>query len=135
MKIDVQDSFGKVVESIKLNSNIFNIEVNSYVVRGMQRDRDDMRTTFESICIKGNPYKTWSSVGAVTREITRDIYPCTNKWMCIDANDSQIFAMHKEFASQCGEFISTTWNCNYLFEKGTKPCHNTFGTFLLWGWL
>ena len=33
MKIDVQDSFGKVVESIKLDSNIFNIEVNSSAVR------------------------------------------------------------------------------------------------------
>ena len=33
MKIDVQDSFGKVVESIKLDSKIFNIEVNSSVVR------------------------------------------------------------------------------------------------------
>ena len=29
MKIDVQDSFGKVVESIKLDSNIFNIEIKS----------------------------------------------------------------------------------------------------------
>ena len=27
MKIDVQDSFGKVVESIKLDSKIFSIEV------------------------------------------------------------------------------------------------------------
>ena len=33
MKIDVQDSFGKVIESIKLDSHIFNIKVNSSVVR------------------------------------------------------------------------------------------------------
>ena len=33
MKIDVQNSSGKVVESIKLDSNIFNIEMKSSVVR------------------------------------------------------------------------------------------------------
>ena len=33
MKIDVQDRSGKVVESIKLDSNIFNIKVNSSVIR------------------------------------------------------------------------------------------------------
>ena len=33
MKIDVQNSSGKVVESIKLDSNVFNIEMKSSVVR------------------------------------------------------------------------------------------------------
>ena len=64
MKIDVQDSFGKVVESIKLDSNIFDIKVNSSVVRQavlseLSNLRQGTHSSKNRSAVRGGGKKPW----------------------------------------------------------------------------
>ena len=68
MKIDVQDSFGKVVESIKLDSKIFNIEVNSSVVRQavlseLSNLRQGTHSSKNRSSVRGGGKKPWKQKG------------------------------------------------------------------------
>ena len=68
MKIDVQDSFGKVVESIKLDSKIFNIEVNSSVVRQavlseLSNLRQGTHSSKNRSAVRGGGKKPWRQKG------------------------------------------------------------------------
>lgn len=68
MKIDVQDSFGKVVDSIKLDSNIFNIEVNSAVVRQavlseLSNLRQGTHNSKNRSAVRGGGKKPWKQKG------------------------------------------------------------------------
>ena len=68
MKIDVQDSFGKVVESIKLDRKIFNIEVNSSVVRQavlseLSNLRQGTHSSKNRSAVRGGGKKPWKQKG------------------------------------------------------------------------
>ena len=68
MKIDVQNISGKVVESIKLDSNIFNIEVNDAVVRQavlseLSNLRQGTHSSKNRSAVRGGGKKPWKQKG------------------------------------------------------------------------
>ena len=68
MKINVQNSSGKVVESIKLDSNIFNIEINSSVVRQvvlseLSNLRQGTHSSKNRSAVRGGGKKPWKQKG------------------------------------------------------------------------
>ena len=68
MKINVQDSSGKIVESIKLDSNIFNIEVNSSVIRQavlseLSNLRQGTHSSKNRSAVRGGGKKPWKQKG------------------------------------------------------------------------
>ena len=68
MKIDVQDNLGKVVESIKLDSNVFNIEVNFSVVRQavlseLSNLRQGTHSSKNRSAVRGGGKKPWKQKG------------------------------------------------------------------------
>ena len=68
MKINVQDSSGKVVESIKLDTNIFNIKVNSSVVRQavlseLSNLRQGTHSSKNRSAVRGGGKKPWKQKG------------------------------------------------------------------------
>tara|TARA_Y100000591_G_scaffold322118_1_gene338028 strand:- start:146 stop:769 length:624 start_codon:yes stop_codon:yes gene_type:complete len=68
MKIDVQNSSGKVIESIKLDSNIFNIEINPSVVRQavlseLSNLRQGTHSSKNRSAVRGGGKKPWKQKG------------------------------------------------------------------------
>lgn len=68
MKVDVQNSSGKVVDSIKLDSNIFNIEINSSVVRQavlteLSNLRQGTHSSKNRSAVRGGGKKPWKQKG------------------------------------------------------------------------
>ena len=68
MKIDVQNSSGKVVESIKLDSNVFNIEMKSSVVRQavlaeLSNLRQGTHSSKNRSAVRGGGKKPWKQKG------------------------------------------------------------------------
>jgi len=68
MKIDVQNISGKVVESIKLDSNVFNIEVNDAVVRQavlseLSNLRQGTHSSKNRSAVRGGGKKPWKQKG------------------------------------------------------------------------
>jgi len=68
MKIDVQDSFGKVVETVKLDSSVFNIEMNSSVVRQavlseLSNLRQGTHSSKNRAAVRGGGKKPWKQKG------------------------------------------------------------------------
>ena len=68
MKIDVQNSSGKVVESINLDSKIFNIEMNTSVVRQavlseLSNLRQGTHSSKNRSAVKGGGKKPWKQKG------------------------------------------------------------------------
>lgn len=68
MKIDVQNSSGKVVDSIPLDSNIFNIEVNSSAVRQavlseLSNTRQGTHSSKNRSAVNGGGKKPWKQKG------------------------------------------------------------------------
>ena len=68
MKIDVQNSVGKVVESIKLDSNIFNIEMKASVVRQavlseLSNLRQGTHSSKNRSAVRGGGKKPWKQKG------------------------------------------------------------------------
>ena len=68
MKIDVQNSSGKVVDSITLDSNIFNIEVNSSAVRQavlseLSNSRQGTHSSKNRAAVNGGGKKPWKQKG------------------------------------------------------------------------
>ena len=68
MKIDVQNSSGKVVESIKLDSKIFNIEINPSVVRQavlseLSNLRQGTHSSKNRSAVRGGGKKPWKQKG------------------------------------------------------------------------
>ena len=68
MKIDVQNSSGVVVESIKLDSNIFNIEINESVVRQavlseLSNLRQGTHSSKNRSAVRGGGKKPWKQKG------------------------------------------------------------------------
>ena len=68
MKIDVQNSSGKVVDSISLDSNIFDIKVNSSVVRQailseLSNSRQGTHSSKNRSAVNGGGKKPWKQKG------------------------------------------------------------------------
>ena len=68
MKIDVQNSSGKVVESIKLDSNIFNVEMKASVVRQavlseLSNLRQGTHSSKNRSAVRGGGKKPWKQKG------------------------------------------------------------------------
>ena len=68
MKIDVQNSSGKVVDSIALDSSIFNIEVNSSAVRQavlseLSNSRQGTHSSKNRAAVNGGGKKPWKQKG------------------------------------------------------------------------
>ena len=68
MKIDVQNSSGKVVESIKLDSNIFNVETKASVVRQavlseLSNLRQGTHSSKNRSAVRGGGKKPWKQKG------------------------------------------------------------------------
>ncbi len=68
MKINVQNSSGKVVESIKMDNNIFNIEINSSVVRQavlseLSNLRQGTHSSKNRSDVRGGGKKPWKQKG------------------------------------------------------------------------
>ena len=68
MKINVQNSSGKVVESIKMDNNIFNIEINSSVVRQavlseLSNLRQGTHSSKNRSAVRGGGKKPWKQKG------------------------------------------------------------------------
>ena len=68
MKIDVQNSSGKVIESIKLDTNIFNVELNPSVVRQavlseLTNLRQGTHSSKNRSAVRGGGKKPWKQKG------------------------------------------------------------------------
>ena len=68
MKIDVQNSSGKVIESIKLDGNIFNIEIKTSVVRQavlseLSNLRQGTHSSKNRSAVRGGGKKPWKQKG------------------------------------------------------------------------
>ena len=68
MKIDVQNSSGKVVESIKLDSNVFNVEMKASVVRQavlseLSNLRQGTHSSKNRSAVRGGGKKPWKQKG------------------------------------------------------------------------
>jgi len=68
MKIDVQNSSGKVIESIKLDTNIFNVELNPSVVRQavlseLANLRQGTHSSKNRSAVRGGGKKPWKQKG------------------------------------------------------------------------
>ena len=68
MKVDVQNSSGKVVESVKLDNKIFNIEMNSSVVRQavlseLANLRQGTHSSKNRSAVRGGGKKPWKQKG------------------------------------------------------------------------
>ena len=68
MKIDIQNNLGEVIETVKLNGQVFNVELNSSVIRQavlseMSNLRQGTHSTKNRSAVRGGGKKPWKQKG------------------------------------------------------------------------